>query len=148
MSLFLPFSHRPSLTIADPASYTCPVGKYARISGTLSTNVYFSSGESTANVTWTDQQGNAGGVSFEFWVNVGDVVTKQEDNINATFTGVGVPANLVLQDTGHARVLLNGSIVGLQQSAGSGEIVVAGLAVTSISGTSSVNFIVEEYDIS
>ena len=150
MSLFLPFSHRPTSVIANPTSYTCPAGKYARITGTLSTNATATGTAllgGAANGTIFDTETNAGNTSFEFWVDVGDVVTKQTDNIVGSQSSLSGATFYTAADTGYARVLINGTVT--HQVLSSAVVSYNGQGGTSIqvAGTSSVNIMIEEYDI-
>ena len=161
MSLFLPFNHRPSLVIANPASYTCPAGKYARVVATMTTNalydftVDFGLDVITANMYPSSESNSE---SIEFWIKTGDVVSKSIDNISASTVDTITSSTTNLDqikasDTGFASVLLNGTTISSVVSSMSVSVMynvthAFNANVTlSASGTSSVNMVIEEYDI-
>jgi len=143
-SLFVPFDHRPVATIPKSnAGYTVPAGKYARISGTI-TVVASANGTSNNGTQFgVAIQSQGSSVPFSFWLTEGDVVTIGSDSASGSFSST-------VQTSGFsdARILINSVIVARVYASASGGYGIGSGTVTvsgSISGGTTINYLVEEY---
>lgn len=152
-SFFVPFNNNPSGVDYGNTSrpYTCPAGKYARITATLYAETY-----------GTAYNGGAGGISqmfdsssnttsLSFWIDAGDIVSCSTVAANSAGSpGLGVA--LSVTDTSSATLQVNSQTISeLKESvrfSGPGSISGVGSQNWNydIDGNSDVRFHVEEYD--
>lgn len=80
-----PFDFNPVNVVSSGSSYTCPVGKYAKVVATLNVNAYATTAP-LAPVTDLTISNGTDSTTVEFWVTEGDALTKSTTAASATAT--------------------------------------------------------------
>ena len=144
----IPFNNQPVATVPKSgAGYTVPAGKYARVSGAISVTV-MPSQAAAATVSNGAMGANSGNqvLSFSFWLKAGDVITLNQ--VEATNSGtISVGTAVTVSGVSTASILVNSVDVARVHATGS--ISYSGNIASSyaFTGTTTVNYLCEEYYI-
>lgn len=134
----IPFNFQPVNTGASSSTYTVPLGKYARITATLTTTAYPSSLDLVTGQVY-HSVGNSNTTTFSIWLKSGDAVSvsntaaSRTSSVTDTITGIST-----------ALLKINSNTVASCSSAASFGSSSAFPKV--IAGTSVVNYFYEEYN--
>lgn len=147
---FLPFNHQPTATVQDSSTaYTVPTNTYARAIVTLSVDARLSTGGSS-RADAASISSNSDSAVIEIWLNEGDSISKSTTAASGTIASCNNSSNGGAQASVASVSVNTGSgatIVSQIRANVSGLISSGGTMTLTATGSSVVNWHIEEYAI-
>jgi hypothetical protein len=137
---FVPFNFQPVSTAKGTGTYTCPAGKYALVTVTLSVEAR---GNPGAGTTYAYGSSDSSSQVFSVWVAAGQTVQGSLSNASATSASANQASTSA---TGTASYQVDGVTSGsvrASASAGHGNAVAL---TSSVTGTSSFHYYAQEFN--
>jgi hypothetical protein len=149
--IILPFNNQPVSTQKGTGTYTCPAGKYARVTVNVRARATASlTAAASLNATTPGtHETNVANESFDIWVGPGDTVSATLSNASGT---QAVGSNISLATRTAATTVTvnhNAAAIGIIEAVASCQVSTGagGSATLTSSGSSSFHFFAQEYNI-
>ena len=136
----IPFNHQPILTGASSSTYTVPSGKYARVTATLTCAAWVSARSAVNGSTGYSEGASSQSTTITIWLKAADAITVSNTNASGTSA-----SSSLVTSVSTASILVNAATVSSISTPVSATAT-AGNTVT-LSGSASVNYIYEEYNV-
>lgn len=146
--VFIPFDNRPVSQQRGTGTYTCPSGKFAKLTITVSGNAFSSWTIPGATNTFFNTNMGEFHQTFDIWVVAGDQVAATLSNASGT-TSVGAGSGGSSSNSTTATVNLNSNSIAvfLARTAWSAYNGSGGAVNVSYSGSSNFTWYAQEYNV-
>lgn len=144
----IPFNNQPVTTGAGTATYTVPSGKYARVTITLNTAIYFSASSATTVANFPPSGNTAcDTVVISIWAKTGDAISFAANSPGATSSAGATAAVAYLTSTSTMTALLNGTA--FAKASATATFITSNSASSTVTseGAGSATYYYEEYNV-
>lgn len=145
----IPFDHKPVSIQVGSGTYTCPTGKYARVTINLSGYAQSLFTCTGSGISTLDLQNGMVNHSFDVWVNAADTIAATLSNASGT---TNCPVTAITSAAGETTITVNrsGTTIGVfrahtQANVYNSQNTNAGTITRS--GSSSFNWVAEEFNV-